>query len=368
MAIMFDYTQSKFWQGSWYPYWSLILMTTVLGFFGLDHVWLRSPLSGFLKFIVNILTLGLWYFYDILQVLGEKDSVMKNGLSAPFVGPLGIGAGMFKDSNPDGPTARSPLKFMAYMFLLMLPFGIDLYVAGDSNGAIVKFILTILIIFVIPFFIAVIWGFVNIGRSVLMPKDLFTKGTYRMFPVSWFMDPLGSSTLGPVDIPAGVGECGSGGAGSVASYVAGPILQKVPIIAAAGAAVDAATAAAGVATAAAKGASAAIETTTNAYQNIVDGVVKPATQIVGTGVALGSQMAAIKAQIPTKEGLASAAVDKLIQKGGGGGGDSGADLALLGLFTIILGGGAIVAANRMGLNSSLFKKQKEDANDTPPEP
>jgi hypothetical protein len=362
MAIMFDYTQSKFWGGSWYPYWSLILMTTVLGFFGLDHVWLRSPLSGFLKFIINIFTLGLWYFYDILQVLGEKDSVMKNGLSAPFVGPLGIGAGMFKDSNPDSPTARSPLRFMAYMFLLMLPFGIDLYVAGDSNGAIVKFILTILIIFVIPFFIAVIWGFVNMGRSVLMPKDLFTKGTYRMFPVSWFMDPLGPSILGPVDIPAGVGECGSGGAGSIV----GSMLQRVPVIAAAGAAVDAATAAADVATAAAKGASAAIETTTNAYQNIVDSVVKPATRVIGTGATLGSQMTALKAQIPTKEGLASAAVNKLIQKGGGG--DSGANLALLGLFIIILGGGTISAANRMGLNSYLFNKQKEDDNDTPPEP
>jgi len=359
MAIMFDYTQSKFWGGSWYPYWSLMLMTIVFGFFGLDHVWLRSPLSGFLKFIVNIFTLGLWYFYDILQVLGEKDSVMANGLSAPFIGPLGIGAGMFKDSNPDGPTARSPLKYMAYMFLLMLPFGFDLYIAGDSNGAIVKFLLTILAIFIFPLFIAVVWGFANIGRSIFMPKTLFTTGTYRMFPVNWFMDSLGPSTLGPVDIPAGSGECGTGG-------LTGVILEKVPVIAAAGAAVNAATAAAGVAKSAAEGASAAIETTTNAYKNIVDGVIKPATQIVGTGAALGSQMAALKAQVPTKEGLASAAVNKLIQKGGGGNTEL-SGTALLVLFVVILGGGSIMAAKRMGLNRFLFSNQK-DANDTPPEP
>ena len=349
MAIMFDYTQSKFWGGSWYPYWSLILMTLVFGFFGLDHLWLRSPLSGLLKFIVNIFTLGLWYFYDILQILGEKDSIMKNGLSAPFVGPLGIGAGMFKDSNPDGPTARSPLKYMAYMFLLMLPFGFDLYIAGDSNAAIVKFILTTLFFLVVPFFLAVVWGFANLGRSVFMPKTLFTTGTYRMFPVNWFMDTLGPSTLGPVDIPGG-GECGSSG-------LTGVILEKVPIIAAAGAAVQAVTAAAGVATTAAKGASAAIETTSEAYKNIVDGVIKPATQIIGTGTALSSQMAQLRAQ--------GSAVDKLVQRGGGG--DSSSNLALLVFFVVILGGGSVIAANRMGLNRFLFSKQK-DANDTPPEP
>ena len=80
MTIMFDYTQSKFWGGPWYSYTTLRIISTLGGFFGLDHLWLRSPLSGFLKFIINILTLGLWYFYDLLQIFGEKESVMKNGL------------------------------------------------------------------------------------------------------------------------------------------------------------------------------------------------------------------------------------------------------------------------------------------------
>ena len=74
---MFDYTQKSFWGGSWYPYWTLIVATILGGFFGLDHIWLRSPTSGLLKFIVNILTLGLWYFYDMIQILGEKENVMK---------------------------------------------------------------------------------------------------------------------------------------------------------------------------------------------------------------------------------------------------------------------------------------------------
>ena len=62
----FDYTQKPFWRGVWYPYWSLILVSILGGLFGLDHWYLRSPVSGVLKLIVNVLTFGLWYFYDIL--------------------------------------------------------------------------------------------------------------------------------------------------------------------------------------------------------------------------------------------------------------------------------------------------------------
>jgi hypothetical protein len=414
MTIMFDYTQSKFWGGSWYPYWSLILITVIGGFIGLDHLWLRSPLSAFLKFIINILTLGLWYFYDILQILGEKDSVMKNGLSAPIIGPLGIGAGMFKDSNPDGPTAKSPYKFMAYMFLMLIPFGFDLYIAGDTNGAFIKFLLTILLIpFVLPFFISIIWGFINAARSTFMPKELFTKGTYRMFPVSWFMDPFGPSTLGPVDLPSNFGECPPSGLGSVA----GSLFAQVPIVRAATTAVEAAAATADIAKTAAQSTSSAIESSSEAYKTILDSVINPAVKLIGTGTTLTSQLASIKDKIPTSNGIASLAskqlanttggitslaskqlanttdgiasltsikdkiptsngiaslaAKKILQKGGGGGNNDISGIALLILFTIIIGGGTISALNRMnmtGLNNYLFNSQKDNDDDTPPKP
>ena len=57
---MFDYTQQPFWRGPWYPYWSLIIISIFGGLFGLDHFWLRSPLTGVLKMIVNIFGLGIW--------------------------------------------------------------------------------------------------------------------------------------------------------------------------------------------------------------------------------------------------------------------------------------------------------------------
>lgn len=53
-------------------------MATIFGgALGLDHLLLRSPTTAFAKVVLNILSLGLWYFYDVLQVLGEKENVMK---------------------------------------------------------------------------------------------------------------------------------------------------------------------------------------------------------------------------------------------------------------------------------------------------
>ena len=334
---------------------------------------------------------------------------------------------MFKDSNPNGPTAKSPYKFMAYMFLMLIPFGFDLYIAGDTNGAFIKFILTILLIpFVLPFFISIIWGFVNAARSTFMPKDLFTKGTYRMFPVSWFMDPYGPSTLGPVDLPSNFGECPPSGLGSVV----GSVFAQVPVVRAATTAVDAATATADIAKTAAESTSSAIEKSAEAYKTILDSAIKPAAKLIGTGTTLTSQLASIKSKIPTTDGIAALATKqltnttgditslatkqltnttggitslatkqltnttdgiaalaskqlikptdgiaalatkKLLQKGGGGNNDI-SGIALLILFTVIIGGGTISALNRMnmtGLNNYLFNRQKENDDDTPPKP
>ena len=359
MTIMFDYTQSKFWGGPWYGYTSLTVISILGGFFGLDHLWLRSPLSGFLKFIVNVFTLGLWYFYDLLQIFGEKDFVMKNGLSAPFVGPLGIGAGMFIDSNPSANVAKAPYLFLLYMFLLWMPFGLDLYMAGDTQGALVKAICTIGIFpFVFPFIFAVLWGFVNIGRSVFTPKALFTTGTYHMWPTSLFIGENGPSVLGPVDVNGVDDKCPQPAGGILGSFL-GPFL---PIVA--GLIPGLVPAASAVTTAvkvAANSASAAVATTEKGYETIVDSIVSPAAKMVGTGAALATTMATMP-QLPMKGGSGSGSGS------GGSGSGSSSSIALLGLFTVIIGGGALMAAKRMNLNELLFNKQRKDADDRPPEP
>jgi len=341
---MFDYTQSKFWGGPWYSYTMLTVISLIGGLFGLDHLWLRSPLSAFLKFIVNILTLGLWYFYDLLQLFGEKESVMKNGLGAPFVGPLGIGAGMFVDSNPNAEKAKAPYYFLLYMFLLWVPFGLDFFIAGNSYGALAKAFCTVLFLL---WPIAFIWGFVNIGRAVFTPKTLFTQGTYHMFPVSMFLGTNGPSTLGPTDVN-NVDECGS--RGLLLPTIAALIPGFVPATSAVSTAVMTGANAATVALTASK---AAISATEKGYETVLNDIIKPATKMLQTGAQLGTAMSTMPG-LPMK---------------GGGVEENTSGLALLALFTVLIGGGTLMAVKRMNLNDLLFNKQKDNnANDSPPEP
>jgi hypothetical protein len=207
---LFDYTQKKYWGAPWYPYWTLMVATIVVGFFGLDHFWLRSPLTGFLKAIANVLTLGLWYFYDIIQVITEREKVEKYGLSAPVVGPLGIGAGMFRNEEAvDEEHSKSPFRFLAYIVLLFFPltFGLEYVVAGDMAGAIFKFIMN----FIPP--LGIIYTLASIGQTLFMPKTLFENGTYHVMPASIFLGQYGVEAAGLLGPGEGVAQMESGVSG-----------------------------------------------------------------------------------------------------------------------------------------------------------
>lgn len=399
-----SYTRKTFWGGPWYPYWSLAVVTVLGGFFGLDHFWLRSPTTGFVKLLVNILGFGLWWFYDMIQIFGEKDNVMEHGLTAPFVGPLGIGAGMFRDNQPDAPLSKSPFRWMGYLATMWMPFGIDSLVAGDSDGALARFSTFLLFIFLWP--ISILWGIWNVGRTLFVPEKLFTEGTIRMFPFTWFMDSNGPSTLGPHDVPTGVnGQCEQGADGffkrtfgsilvfldyvlpntiKTAMYTLFPGLA--PAVEASAAAV---TAVAGTTKAAAN----TVTATIGAAKNIVEAAAVPAKAIVSTASQVVQQVPAaldaaqslagpVGAQLQsytTPEGLLKAAGAGAVAAGapmtGGALLDGNTDWTnsvLFGVFLVILGGGAYLAARRLHIGEKLFSKQEPDdgrqRNDTPPKP
>jgi hypothetical protein len=377
MADTFSYTRGSYWGGPWYTYWTLILATIFFGFFGGDHFWLRSPTTGFMKLIGNFMTFGLWYIYDILQILGEPERVQKHGLSIPIVGHAGIGAGMFTDNNPGAQTSKSPLKFLAYLLLVCLPFGFDFFVAGDSSGGIARLMTTILF-FLWPF--GFIWGSINMFRAVFMPKSLFEDGTYRMFPFNWIMESNGPSVLGPKDVAAKCAEPGGFGLlGSILSSTVGiffpgisPAIEGVAL---------AARASAGAVGAAADTASAVIEAA-KAPAVAATQIASSLAQQVPTALAaipdVTSQVTGSLAKMATPEGLKALAekqgVNLPSQMGGGLAGSTSSgfeDAALLIVLVSILSAGAYVGFKR--LNSTWFSKQngnvdRRERNDTPPEP
>ena len=92
-------THGQYWGGHVLPYWVFLVVTALpmTGFFGLDHLLFKSPSTALFKCITNIFTLGLWYFYDIIQAFSDKHYVKHFGLSVPFSGPKGLAFNSFSD-------------------------------------------------------------------------------------------------------------------------------------------------------------------------------------------------------------------------------------------------------------------------------
>ena len=77
-------------------YYVFVVLSFLFGFFGLDHFYLRSFDTGTKKLIFNVLGLGIWYLWDILQISTEGAAVRQNGLNSPLDWIRGIGRGVFK--------------------------------------------------------------------------------------------------------------------------------------------------------------------------------------------------------------------------------------------------------------------------------
>lgn len=205
-------TQKDFWNGpnASYKIMQFLSAFPLTGFLGLDHYYLRSPISGLLKMIVNVLTFGLWYLYDAAQIFGEEELVRKNGLSYPLIGSLGLGAGIFTGDTPTqsggGGTSPSPLMFLLYCLcvLVPLPFALDHFIVGDTKGGIMKLIMNFGVGFPLIFFggfilifFAIFWSMLSTFRLYFQTEDILTNGIVRVFPATIFMDKYFCTKLGP---------------------------------------------------------------------------------------------------------------------------------------------------------------------------
>jgi hypothetical protein len=375
---MFEYTRRDFWGGPSMPYWVLAVCTVIFGFVGLDHILLRSPTTAMVKFIANIFTLGLWYFYDIMQIIGDKEKVMNYGLTAPLYGPLGIGAGMFTDNQPDAEKSKSPWRFLLYSMLVFLPFGFDTLIGGDRPGAIVKFICTI-----IPIFwpILFVWMVYSIGRLYIFPKPLFTEGIDRPFPVNFFMDKKGVSELGPKTVPdpasIGCATYDGGFLGYLPPFVRTALTFMFPgLIPAVDAGLGAATASLGTVKLAAETAGKTLEGAKKVINAATDAAASAAS-VIPAVVAKGPNMASAVTESLVKKYTDPSELMKQV----GGYTEENSTLsnaALLTGFGILFIGGVYYGLKRLNISAaSLFRKDEgrltesnkgRKRDDSPPQP
>ena len=177
------YTQKEFWGGTTLSYtmYTVLALIPITGFLGLDHMYMRSPGTGFMKFLMNFFTLGFWYFYDVIQAVTEQEDVRSFGVSMPLYGPSGIGAGSFgSEEEPVRDDNGSAGNFLWFCFAsLFLPFGVEYLIAGDIGGFLCKFIGTL-------FFIGLIYGLINNMKLLNHPERVMCEGLPRYAPFTWF--------------------------------------------------------------------------------------------------------------------------------------------------------------------------------------
>ena len=143
-----------------------------LSIFGLDHLYLRSPGTGFLKLIftwAGILTIGsgtaamnvteiiggvllsLWWLWDILQLFLEGGRVVNYGMTMPFDWSTGLGQGMITD---DKTFYKQENSYMGWLIGVIFGFtGLDMFFGGNPGVFMRK--LLIFIAFVIS--IGLMW-------------------------------------------------------------------------------------------------------------------------------------------------------------------------------------------------------------------
>lgn len=184
------HTQGETWGGTQIDYTMFKAISVLGGFFGLDHIFLRSPRTGILKFIVNIFTFGFWYMYDIIQLFTDSEFIKKYGLTIPLLGPSGIGAGIFHGAGTESRaplTAPTPLLFVVFALLTWIPFGVSQFVAGDFKGGAAQFVLT----FSPLFFMAFLWALYSAFNTIVNTASVLKDGTDRFFPVTLLMSAKG---------------------------------------------------------------------------------------------------------------------------------------------------------------------------------
>ena len=142
MVLLHHESDVDTWGGKDRDYYTFVVTSVLLGLMGGDHVYLRSFKTAFLKALVNLFTFGSWYWWDLSQVLFQKETVLKEGLASPFDWIRNIGRGVFVD--PANPVSYFSQKSFIVYGICVVFFGLigaDKFYMGEYALGAFKLIL-----------------------------------------------------------------------------------------------------------------------------------------------------------------------------------------------------------------------------------
>ena len=88
------------WKSPVFNKWIMFFFTLLFGNFGLHYVMLRAPMIAMIFIIVNSLTWGYWYWYDLIQLaFTSEDDLNLHGMGSPFLFQFAVAVGMWTSSS-----------------------------------------------------------------------------------------------------------------------------------------------------------------------------------------------------------------------------------------------------------------------------
>jgi len=180
-----------YWKHPDRSYYVFICLSFLLGFFGLDHFYLRSFGTGMQKFGFNMISFGLWYFWDVLQIIYEGESVKTKGLSSPFDWTRGIGRGVFakplaKGEKP-GVTYGAKKDIIVYALLSLMTglVGLNKFYMGNIWQGVAQIATTFNII---TFFFGLAWALYDAVYIIFFTESVLKDGITVPPPYSFLFD------------------------------------------------------------------------------------------------------------------------------------------------------------------------------------
>jgi len=172
-------------------YFTFVILSVVLGFFGIDHFYLRSFATGTQKFLINCFTFGLWYFWDIIQIVTEGKEIRQRGLNSPLDWIRGIGRGTFLPTEDhkrtDGKHNEAPKSYIIFAVLAIFFgwLGADKFYIGQPWQGVTKLISCFNIFLILFGWMWVVWDAVHV---FFMTSTVLRNEAYNPLPFSWLFE------------------------------------------------------------------------------------------------------------------------------------------------------------------------------------